>query len=349
MSAEIYLNESGNWRSFLNGGLITPGAGAPTFAGDPGDGNFYVSWADGPGGSGDISVGNSWSLNKISVFHNYSTAANGQPSTAMIDEAIGHNVIASQSFKLNGTNTTGILAGDTDAQITAAAQACIAREPWPIWLCYFHEPAGNFTTDTARANYRAAYRYIVQRFRAEGAGSNINWMPIQEAPWDFRPTAINPTPSGGGRNVDWRKYHPDWNGGTTGTRADWYDDLVCDTIGLDIYNPLVGGTGFQDYDEIWDDVEWQWEQGAFPVDEYGGVCIMEMGWSDVIDPDPDWNAYAARTLARQQMHNIKCFTWWNNNNDTPRRYDFTAASDADGDKLSGWQSLCSAATVWSPS
>lgn len=320
---------------------------AATFPGDPGNGKYYVSWA----GPQTIATGNSWSNNKISVWHEYSSDTNRRVQASKLDTAINAGCIASQSFKLGFTgagdeqaSAQRIVAGTYDADIDASIATVKARAPHPIWLCYWHEPGGDFTTDAARADYRAAFRYIVGKFKAAGV-TNVGWQAIQEAPYDFRPTSFSP---GGGRGVDWRKYHPDWKGTTTNTAADWYTgaNKVCDMIGLDIYCPLVGGTSFQDYDLIWKSVSDEWTAKAFPVSQYGGVCIMEMGWSDVITPNPDWLAYSQRVLVQQGLRNIKCFTWWNNNNATPRRYDFTAASDADGDKLAGWQNLCAGAAIY---
>lgn len=343
MPSELYLKESDGWRS-LKSGLVVGAPAAAKFQGDPGDGNYYIGWANGPGGSGSLAVGNSWSQNKVSVYHDYSTTTNKRVSGSQLDGAINGNCIASQSFKLDGFSKAQILAGAADADITLSANACMARAPWPIWLCFHHEPGGDYTTDAARAEYRAAYRYIVQRFRNEGV-TNVSWMPIQEAPYDYRPNGYVP---GSGRGVDYRKFHPDWNGGTTNTRADWYDDLMMDMQGLDIYNPLVTGTSFQDYDLIWQSVNDQWDATNFPIEEYGGIVIMEMGWSDVINPDPDWVAYSERVKFQQQNQNIKCFVYWNNNNESPRRYDFTPESDADGDKLAGWHNICDDAVMWTP-
>ena len=347
MAFEGYLAQSDGWHSIADGEVIPYGTPPPPgeqFPGDPGDGNYYVAWANGPGsgGAGDLSAGNSWSQNKISVYHDYSTTTNQRVSPSQLDGALNNGCIASQSFKLGAYSKAQILAGNADADITTSAAACIAREPDPIWLCFHHEPGGDYTTDAARTEYREAYRYIVQRMRNEGV-TNVAWMPIQEAPYDYRPSGYSP---GGGRGVDFRKFHPDWNGGTTNTRADFYDDLMMDIQGLDIYNPLVGGTSFQDYDAIWNSVIAEWDNTNFPIDEYGGIVIMEMGWSDVIDPDPDWLAYSEVVKARQVTHNIKCFTWWNNNNDSPKRYDFNVASDANGDKLAGWHNICDDAVVW---
>lgn len=359
MGYDVSMPSGGQWVSLLDGTIKGASSGG-AWPGDPGDGNYYVGWAAGPGagGRGTLSVGQSKSSNKISVFHNYSTASNNQVSIPMIDEAIAAGVIASQSFKLasKGNETQGpidIVNGLWDSTIRQNARDCKARAPWPIILCYYHEPGGNFTTDSMRANYRAAFRYIVGIFRDEGV-TNVTWTQIQEAPYDFRPTPLPGGSLGGGRNVDWRKFHPDWNGGTTGTIADWYtgDDQVCDIFGLDIYNPLApNGTSFQPYDRIWRDVQYQWDQTSFPIENYGGCGIFEMGWSDVIDPDPDWVAYAAATLTEQSNHNIKLFTYWDNNNATPPRYDFASggnASDVDGDKYLGWQDICTGATLWTP-
>jgi hypothetical protein len=331
------------------------------FPGDPGDGNYYISWADGPGadGRGSIAVGQANSQNKLGVYHNYSTATNERVHTGMLDEAIAADLIPSQSFKLatkdrESIGPLEIVAGDWDAVITGDAEACMARAPWPIWLCFYHEPGGDFTNDTDRTNFRAASRYIVQRYRAEGV-TNVMWTQIQEAPWDFRASgrlAGDPT-------AHWYKFHPDWKGtlsgggGTVPNASDWHtgEDQVCDIFGLDIYNPLVGGTSNQPYDAIWNDVEARWSDHGFPIENYGGCGIFEMGWSDVITPDPDWVDYAAATLVEQVQHNIKVFTYWNNNNDTPPRYDMAEAgnaSDVDGDKYAGWQDIVDGAVLFVP-
>jgi hypothetical protein len=45
------------------------------------------------------------------------------------------------------------------------------------------------------------------------------------------------------------------------------------------------------------------------------------------------------------------FTYWNNNNDTPPRYDMAEAgnaSDVDGDKYAGWQDIVDGAVLFVP-
>lgn len=325
---------------------VEPPPPTSRFPGDPGDGKYVLGWANGPGPGAPLAVGQSWSKNKISVYHDYSGGTNGRVNGSQLDIAINAGKIASQSIKLGGENPSSVLNGSLDADITVSINACKARAPWPIWLCYFHEPGGNFNTEASATLYRAAFRYIIAKFRAANV-TNVCWMPILEAPFDFRNPSYSP---GGGRGMTWRRHHPDWKGTNTGTAADWYTgaDKMADVFGLDIYNPLVGGTSFQDYDNIWKSVTDAWTAGGYNPAWHAGVCIMEMGFSDIINPDPDWVAYANRILVQQPLRNIKCFTYWNNNGEVPRRYDFTPASDSDGDKLAGWHKIVDGAVVYTP-
>lgn len=334
----------------------TVSGGAPlsnSFVGAPPYGKFYVSWADGPTTSGHtggpttdhgaISYGQFVCLNKLSVRHGYSSDTNARPASSIMDEAINAGLISSQSFKLGtaGNENAGadtILAGGRDADLDIAISRCLARAPWPIWLTFYHEPGGNWNTTALRTKFRACFRYIVQYFRDNGDPSNVMFQPILEAPYDFRPSNYSP---GGGRGIDWRELHPDWNGGNTHTIADWYtgSDRMCDAFGLDIYNPLVGGTSFQDYSNIWTSLLTEFDADDFPYQDYA-FNVMEMGWSDVITPDPDWLAYRTETLAMQAQFNITNFTYWDINNNTPPRYCLTTpASDVNGDKLAGWQDI----------
>lgn len=296
------------------------------YPGDPGPGHYYVGWA----GPQSIATGQSWSTAPLGVYHNYSTAADARVDSAKLDVAIAAGLIPSQSFKLTTWTPAQVAAGSADAAIDASAAICIARAPHPIWLCYFHEPEDNFPSSTDATNYRAAYRRIVTRFRAAGV-TNVAWMPIFQAPYTFRTSAMGRP--GGGSNRDWRWWHPDWNGGTTGTSADWDSDLMMDVLGLDVYDPLPGGTSEQDFTLMLDDTLNQIYGDGYPAHP---IVFPEFGISKVATPTPSWPSWCATARDYALSHDINAFIYWNNNNDTPRRYDFTAASDPDGTKLLGW-------------
>jgi len=332
---------------------ISGGTGAARFPGDPGAGQFYIGVAGGPrqqtdaAGNplSDIDACTSWSQRPTAIYHDYSTATNTRVDTGKLDTAINNNCVASQSFKLSSFTPAQIVAGNANADLTISANDCMARAPWPIWLCYYHEPEDNFPSETEAADYRAAYRHIVQHFRNAGV-QNVAWLPIYQCPYTFRTTALGRP--GGGSNRDWRRWHADWNGGNTLTSADWHSDRMMDLFGLDIYNPLPGGTSNQDFDtmilDTYNDIQ---ADGFGPMPP---IVVPEFGMSDVITPtDPTWNTdYCPDVLAWAQSDDVVGIIYWNHNSDTPPRYDFQAASDADGSKLAGWRVITAAASNYPP-
>lgn len=352
------------------------GGGTSQLVGWPDPGSYYVGIANGPNpslhsGHNGIAWGNTLTSNRLATYHDYSEAADDNVHAAKLDAAINAGLVPSQSFKLgrpaDGINASAaILAGNYDAQIDAAAQICWNRRPWPIILCYYHEPAGNFTSTTLRSQLRGATRRIVTRFRAAGV-DNVIWTQIQEAPFDFRPTPFvqgSGTGAGGSRGFPFRECHPDWNGGTSGTRADWYDDLMMDIFGLDTYTPLVGATNtsFQPYDRIWRDVEYQWGEQGFPIDEYDGCGVYELGMRNnytagtnpgqIPGYDPavgaDWVSYVNVIQDMALQYDIRLFTCWDINNTSPDPYYCVnpprAGSDPSTLKRQGWTDLSAGAT-----
>lgn len=356
-TADTYLYNGTGWRNLRTGAVI----GAARFPGDPGLGQpYYVGWAedDGAGVTQTLPVGQAWTTGKtLSLWHTYSNAAderiegpNIRSPESGLDYGITNNCVVSQSIKLLTWSPAQIVTGLADAALTDSAAQCIARAPHPIWVCYYHEPEDNFeASDQQSTDFRAATRYMVQRFRDEGV-TNVAWMPILQAPWSFRSNPPVPSRPGGGSGRDWRRWHADWNGGNTGTGADWHEDRMMDFFGVDVYNPLVGGTSNQDFVHMMDDTfNLVTDDGFY---DQGGVCtakgIFEFGISNVATPTPDWVAWC--TAARDYMlaNDFVCVTYWNNNDNTPRRYDFTAASDPDGTKLQGWNIIAAAGQVWTP-
>ena len=299
------------------------------FPGDPGVGRYYVGWCedDFSGAPQNFEIGQGWTPKPLSVWNSYSTASNARVQAADLDYAINHGAIAAQSFKLSTWTPAQIVAGSADAAIDDSANMCLARAPHPIWLCYYHEPEDNFTTATTATSYRAAYRRIVSRFRARGV-TNVAWQPIYMCPWTF---------DGSGR--DWRWWHPDW----TGSGNTWHDDEMMDLLGLDTYNPLPGGTGNRSFASMLDAALNDRNAAGAPVRP---IVLPEFGMSNVATPTPDWVAWS--TLARDYAvaNGIVAFCYWNNNDNTPRRYDFTAASDPTGNKLAGWHVIANGSVAW---
>lgn len=350
--------------STLTATATTTGGGGG-YIGWPADGQYYIGWSQG-GTRGTIAQGQSKSDNKMSVFHMYCPdAANNRIYEPYVDEAIDAGLIPSLSFKMysKGNTTNGpidIMNGVYDSQLTSDLNMIKSKAPWPVILCFFHEPGGDFTTTALQVNYRACTRYIVQFARDLGV-TNAIWTCILEAPFDFRPTPLTPDGSqGGGRNPRWQQCHADWKGTTGNGVNDWYTgaDRMMDLFGLDIYIPMVGAgnTAFIDYHNVWRDVAYRWTQTGFPIDDYDGCAIFEMGWSNNVNPDPDWVEYSIDTLEEQALRNIKLFTYYNNENgvETPGipKYDMAEyppgnVSDPNGLKWDGWHNIVDGAIVFS--
>lgn len=308
------------------------------FVGDPGVGRYYIGWAE----PQNLATGASWSGRPMSVYHGYSVAPDERVQAAKLDLAINNNCIASQSFKLRDWSLDQIVAGAADAAIDNSADICKARAPWPIWLCFYHEPEENFPDATQAAAFRAASRRIVTRFRAKNV-TNVSWMPIYMVPWTFRKSSQGRP--GGGSNRDWRMWHPDWNGGNGA--AGWHTDRMMDLLGIDVYSPMPPpATSFQDFSDMVDDTI-----ARMTADGFGPIppmVIPEFGMSDIATPLPDWRVYATEARNYAKSHRIAAFVYWNNNNQVPRRYDFTAASDPTGRKLAGWRIIADAAVDFIP-
>ena len=305
----------------------------PQYPGDPGPGNYYAGWALGPG---NLTVPAAQSNpgwpgdGKISVIHDYSNAPNQRVHDGKLDQAISRGMIPSQSFKLGGYTPEQITAGLADADIDVSAAHCIARAPHPIWLCYYHEPEDNFPSSGEATAYRAAYRYIVARFRSAGV-TNVAWMPIYMAPWTFR--------NASGR--DWRWWHADWAG------SGWHSDIMMDMLGLDVYNPVPGSDFNNSFagmlNETLDKVNAsnppQWD---IAIPEFG------MSWNAQNPAPPNWIEWAGLARDYAVANRIKSFTYWDNSTEQPGRYSFGPTYDPTGNKLDGWNVLVDASVKWQP-
>ena len=126
----------------------------------------------------------------------------------------------------------------------------------------------------------------------------------------------------------------------------WHSDEMMDLFGLDIYDPLPDpGITHHDFSEMLDTALADRDAAGAPVKP---IVIPEFGMSNVATPTPDWDDYCADVLDRVIEEDIVGIVYWNNNNDSPRRYDFTAASDPTGEKLSGWQTIAEASVDYEP-
>lgn len=355
MATEAYIADAGSWRSLKDGHSKTSGASA-RFPGDPGNGVFYVGWDQGPKPEGALSNGISLSPAPLSVYHAYSTATHARVQDTHIDTAITNNMIASQSFKLDFYTPSQITAGSADADIAASITICRDRTPWPIWLCYVHEPEDNFTSSTSASQYRAAFRYIVQKFRDAGV-TNVAWQTILQDPWTFLTTTNNTggdgdllddNSSSGGSGRDWRWWHPDWKGTNNRNSTDWYTgaDRMIDMIGLDLYNPMPPASpgpgtsrSFQTFLEYaLNDIE----AVGTPTVPY---TLPEFGMSKWATPYPNWLDWCNAAITVAKARNVICFGYWNHSGDA-HRYDFdTAVGDIDGTKLLGWEAICNASVA----
>jgi hypothetical protein len=159
----------------------------------------------------------------------YNGANWGFPTTAMTEDAAAGRIPV-VSWKLAPYSLTSVPDSAIDTMISQAQ----AYAPKVIWASVFHEPEEDFPDDVSASQYRALYRRTVLRFRAAGV-TNVAWYsPAFKDPFIFNTN-------------DFRKWHPDWNGGNTNTAADWFTgtNAVCDLEGLDIYVPLINTSNWQ--------------------------------------------------------------------------------------------------------
>lgn len=208
------------------------------FAGDPGEGNYYVGMA--PTVS-TIATHEEKMAAPLGMIRTFSTS--DTPPWASADGIIAGGRIPWISW-LEGTRSmTDIAAGVYDAWIDGIAAQFAARAPWPVWWTFHHEPENDAGTggspfnSTLLAGYRGAQRRIKQRFRAAGVTNDTFVACNYQTPFTFNESAS-------GR--DWRQFYPDWRNTTgAGTPANpdhndfWIvgdPNSVVDCIGIDFYH-----------------------------------------------------------------------------------------------------------------
>lgn len=329
---------AGNWSAQSPvSNTVTPTAATVSWAGDPGDGNYYIGWSEGPGND-NLSLARANpgypSDAEVSIWHQYN--GSGITTTTQMDEAVNANMIASITFK-SQFSPAQINAGSADAQIDLLATNILNRSPHPFLICYYHEPEDNITTTTDKAAYRSATRRIVNRFRAiyGSAYKNYSFLPIYMCPWTFS--------SASGR--DWRTWHADWTGTT------WNDDLTMDLMGHDVYMPNIGSTNMWSFEHEWEQMKAVVEQAGYPRWDY---VIPEFGMkstgSEAPSPVPNWLTWctAARTYIEGEQ-NIKALFYWDNGTGVSLgKYSFGATYDPNGTKIQGWNHIIDGSVRWTP-
>lgn len=315
--------------------------------GDPGEDQYMLGWSLGPNGNASIAQlqdnpgypGNS----KVSVIHDYS--GNGQGiDYASANAALALNMIPSQSLKFlsAGSAAAGaasIASGARDNWIDDMAAYLDSIAPQFMYLCYFHEPGGNFGSSAntqAMKDYRDAYRRIVLRIRAAGV-TNVMWQPILETPWNFAGSGVSGAPvSGSPKWMDYRFWHADWDW----RRNTWFDTLTMDMFGVDQYSPMIGGATYRQFGTDMGYVLTKLAATGAPV---WPITVMEHGMNnDAVGHN--WPDYATKKRAFMKANNIKLTCYWDNSDDIgrysfgpipPGHGDFSDF-DPDGSKLTGY-------------
>ena len=172
--------------------------------------------------------------------------------------------------------------GKYNAYIDAKARA-VKNFGAPLYLTFHAEPeyhgaAGAFGT---AADYRAAYRRIVDRFRAQGV-TNVRWVPVLMA-WSFSRPSGNPG-------------------------AFWPGDAYVDAVGVDGYN-WFGCTGGR---ASWNSFESIFQR-AYDWVAARRRPMMVVEWGTVEDPDDplrkaQWFTDAAEWI--QDHPNIKAVEYF---------------------------------------
>jgi len=326
----------------------TPPDYVPQFLGDPGANKYMLGWALGPNGNDSIAAiqdnpgypGDS----KISVIHDYSS--NGQGiDTASANAALALNMIPSQSVKFKSAGTTpaaiaaSIASGARDGWIDTMAAYLDSIAPQFMYLCYHHEPGGDFGSSAntqAMKDYRDATRRMVLRIRAAGV-TNVQWQCILETPWNFAGSGVSGAPVSGSPSwMDFRFWHADWDW----RNNRWFDDLTMDMFGIDQYVPMIGGTNYRQFGTDLGYVKTKLAAAGAPN---WPITIMEHGMNnDAVGHN--WPDYATKKVAYMKANNVKLTTYWDNS-DELGRYSFgprpagvtdTTLYDQDGTKLTGY-------------
>jgi hypothetical protein len=332
----------------------------PWNAVDPGEGEYLVGYALGPGATSISAARGRVSYpgdSKVSVIHDYSSNGQGV-DTASANACIAAGFIPSQSMKFNSagggpTTAASIASGARDSWIATMATYFNSIAPWPFIGCYHHEPGGDFGTGTqgqpvgtqAMRDYRDAYRRIVTRCRDVHGVTNVLWTPILETPWNFAGSSVGGSPNW----MDFRMWHADWDW----RNGEWFADVLMDFFGFDLYTPMIGGSSYR---QMSTDIGYIKTDLAATGAPSWPFAMFEFGMNNDATGH-NWVDYGTKARNFMQANNVKLVTYWDNSADTgrysmgPRPSGHTDTSDFDdnGTKEIGWATIVDAGTKWSDS
>jgi hypothetical protein len=192
--------------------------------------------------------------------------------------------------------------GSMDAVVDATADRIHAL-PYRVFIDFDHEPEGH-TTDGPDADFVAAYRHVVDRFRARGASNAVwVWTIMGWSGAYSRYAGLYP----GDGYVDWVAFDPyNWNGwgGHSGWRS--FNDSV-----RPFYDWLAANSA--------------------PGHAYSSKPYMLSEFGSADDPADaqrraDW--YRAVPAALKTMPNIRSVVYFDSSTDADWRFETTAASIA---------------------
>lgn len=252
---------------------------------------------------------------KLTRIYGFPRSGGAAISNRGLDRTLIASEIAKGRTPLFGTKylqktAAQIAAGELDATIDADAD-WVKSLLVDAFNNYFHEPFDDYTAGDPAASFRAAYRRVVQRYRARGV-TNVAWVgPITMLPWEYMP--------GGETARLGPAYHadPDWKGTKSGpggalTAADWYTgtDAVVDVFAVDQYSPVLGSSQYMSFTDQLNLMKAKlvaWHRPVKPM------IIPEIGTQDVA-PQPDWNAHWADFRAACAANDIIGYCYFNYNN-----------------------------------
>lgn len=288
------------------------------FPGDPGPGKLYSGSTvypgsvtnPPPGGDAHLALSNLTGV-EHAMRREYSTTASGF-SLSQIDSALSKGQLPLHTSKFTAYTPVQIVASAADASLLATCNALKdpSRINKAVWPGYWHEPEDDYPTLAAAAEFRAAFRYIVMFFRAQGV-PNVAWNAAMfMCDWSFRTDA-------GGPGRLWWWWDPDWKGtlsGGGGTRpaaADWYtgSQSVVDMFSFDQYSPSIGSQIYRTYTSNFDTMQTALTLAERPTKPF---VIGEMGTKTYTGiPASTWATHWADAHAYFLQYNVVGVTYYN--------------------------------------
>lgn len=223
--------------------------GTLRFPGDPGLGYMFYGANNGDMNitAADVTVfgagGNTF--NCVREYHSASSSEFGTTSgerTNITTWANTDNRMVFFSFKENPWTVAQIAsvgAGTATSALTSSVNSGIDSAAnffkgltRSIVLTFHHEPDdADFPDATSQGDYRAAFRYIIARFKSNGV-TNVAWASPFFVGDRFGTAKTN----------TWHKWHPNWGGVLLSSGKPRWDYNVVHLDGIDNYNPKLGQT-----------------------------------------------------------------------------------------------------------